>query len=245
MTNLNDMGAGELIKGDRPAPRLVVVIATMDDLARALRMRHPPDFFELRLDALNRELDQVEPSLRTLRAPLIITARHSAEGGLNNLTPKQRRVLLLHHLPVATYVDVELRSAAELKPILVASERRRLKRIISFHDFHQTPSVGDLTRLAQLAAALGADIFKVATQTDTKEDLARLLAFFDLARENMRISAMGLGRLGRSARRQLVRRGSALNYAAIGSAQVEGQLSLREMRQILARVHAERQLRGL
>lgn len=237
MPGTMDMAPERLIKGRGAKPLLVVVIASLDDLAHALRMRQPPDLFELRLDALCHDLEQIASLAKRLRAPLIITARHSAEGGLNNLASRQRRDLLLRFLADATYVDVELRSATELKSVLAAAERRSVGRIISFHDFSHTPSVGELARLAHLASALRADIFKAATRTDTREDVARLLRFFDFTHESMPISAMGMGRFGRSARRQLVRRGSALNYAPIGNAQMEGQLSLREMRQALSRSH--------
>ncbi len=235
------MTPGRSLKGRGAEPLLVVVIASLDDLARSLRMRQPPGLFELRLDALCHDLQQVESLAKRLHAPLIITARHSAEGGLNNLGSRPRRDLLLRYLADTAYVDVELRSAAELKSVLAAAERRGIGRIISFHDFSHTPSVGELARLGRSAAALRADIFKVATRTDTGKDVARLLRFFDVARESMPISAMGMGRFGRRARRQLAQRGSALNYAPPGSAQVEGQLSLREMRKALSRAEAKRQ----
>ena len=57
-------------------PRVVGVIASRADLERAVRMRRPPDLFELRLDRLAGMADQVENVLGKLRTPLIITARH-------------------------------------------------------------------------------------------------------------------------------------------------------------------------
>ena len=41
-------------------PRIVGVIASRADLERAVRMRRPPDLFELRLDRLAGMADQVE-----------------------------------------------------------------------------------------------------------------------------------------------------------------------------------------
>ncbi len=202
---------------------------------RATQMRQPPDLFELRLDALHHDLQQVKTAIGQLQAPIIITARHSAEGGHNALSAKERLELLLRFLPEAGYVDVELRSAAELNLILREAERRRIGRIISFHDFSQTPSVGKLAKLAHAASTLGADIFKVATRTNTHDDLDRLIEFFTLSGQHMAIGAMGMGKFGRRARRQLMQLGSVLNYAPLGSSQVDGQLSLREMRQKLHR----------
>jgi 3-dehydroquinate dehydratase len=64
-----------------------------------------------------------------------------------------------------------------------------------------------------------------------------LLEFFDLHAQNSVISAMGVGKYGRQSRRQLLRRGSALNYAYLGSPQSEGQLSISEMQRDFRRLH--------
>jgi 3-dehydroquinate dehydratase len=72
-------------------PRVVGVIASRADLEQALRMRRPPDLFELRLDRLTGVIGRVETKLPKLRAPLIITARHPNEGGSGRLSLRQRR----------------------------------------------------------------------------------------------------------------------------------------------------------
>jgi len=92
-------------------PQIVGVIFTRTDLRRALRMRNPPNLFELRLDALFAKSEEVRDAIVDLRAPLIITARHPREGGSNHLSAQKRRALLLRFLPHAAYVDIELRSA--------------------------------------------------------------------------------------------------------------------------------------
>jgi len=57
---------------------LVAVIASPTALARATRLHHPPDLFELRLDALRHSLGVISRALPQLRAPLLLTARHPA-----------------------------------------------------------------------------------------------------------------------------------------------------------------------
>src|SRR5205823_6349009 len=88
-------------------PRVVGVIASRADLERAVRMRRPPDLFELRLDRLAGVADRVEKVLPKLRTPLIITARHPHEGGVSKLRLRQRRDLLARFLKHANYMDVE------------------------------------------------------------------------------------------------------------------------------------------
>src|SRR5262249_57665446 len=120
---------------------LVGVIGGGGDWGRALRMRRPPDLFELRLDRLASMADQAETLLPKLHAPLIITARHPLEGGAGKLQLRQRRDLLARFLNHADYIDLELRSAPALRSLLKLAKNKNVRRIISFHNFKSTPSV--------------------------------------------------------------------------------------------------------
>jgi len=212
-------------------PRIVGVIASREDLEQALRMRRPPDLFELRLDGLAGIVGRVETKLPKLRAPLIITARHPNEGGSGRLSLRQRRALLSRFLTHADYLDVELRSARALRALLAIAKRKNVRRIISFHDFKSTPSARLFVAKARKAKAIRADIFKVATRTDTPTELGRLLEFITKNRVNVRLAVMGIGRLGAISRVLLARAGSVLIYASLGPAtDVEGQLSLEQLR---------------
>lgn len=216
---------------ERPRPRVVGVIASRADLNRAMLMRRPPDLFELRLDCLVRAVDQFENELSRLRAPLIITARHPQEGGANKLSLRQRRDLLTRFLNRADYVDIELRSASALHSLLSMAGQKKMRRIISFHDFKSTPLSRILCAKAQAAKAYGANIFKVATRTDTPIQLARLLDFIINKDADLAVSAMGIGQLGAISRVLLARAGSVLIYASVAEkSHVEGQLSLEQLR---------------
>lgn len=228
------MTARTAVKISKPHARLVVVIASQQDLHRALRMKNPPDLFELRLDHLLGCLDELEKKISILPAPLIMTARHPAEGGANRLSARRRRDLLKRFLPYARYVDIELRSNKALRPVLDLARKKRIGRIVSFHDLANTPSILALKKKTRLAKSAGADIFKVATRTDTPAQLARLLDFtadkdVDLAR-----SVMGMGKLGAFSRIVLARLGSVFIYAALHQPNVEGQLSIEQLRSALS-----------
>jgi 3-dehydroquinate dehydratase I len=196
-----------------------------------MRMRKPPDLFELRLDCLARIVDQLEDKLPRLCAPLIITARHPKEGGANALSLRQRRDLLTRFLPHADYVDVELRSALGLRSLLKKAEQKNVLRIISFHNFKSTPPTRILLAKARAAETHAANIFKVATRTDTPFQLARVLDFVTKQERDITISAMGIGKLGAISRVLLARAGSALVYASVAEGtDIEGQLSLQQLR---------------
>jgi len=212
-------------------PRVVGVIASGADLDCALQMRTRPDLFELRLDRLADIIEQLESKLSRLRAPLIITARHPQEGGAKKLTLGQRRDLLTRFLPYAEYVDVELRSAFALRSLLGLAQEKRVRRIISFHNFRSTPPLRVLAAKADAARAHGANIFKAATRTDTPNQLACLLQLVATEVVDLPVSAMGIGNLGAISRVLLARAGSVLVYASITArSDLEGQLSLEQLR---------------
>ena len=212
-------------------PRIVGVIASRADLERAVRMRRPPDLFELRLDRLASVADQMEKILPKLRKPLIITARHPQEGGAGKLQLRQRRDLLARFLNHADYIDVELRSASALRSLLKLAGEKNVRRIISLHNFKSTPSARILAAKAREAKSHGADIFKVATRTDTPMELGRLVEFMTSNGLDLAVAVMGIGKLGAISRVLLARTGSVLIYASVGAAtDVEGQLSLEQLR---------------
>jgi 3-dehydroquinate dehydratase I len=229
---------------DGRRPRVVGVIMSQTDLDLAIRMRERPDLFELRLDHLVRPpsvaaatcgatdiVDELEEKVSRLRAPLIVTARHPQEGGANKLNLRQRRDLLFRFLPHARYIDIELRSAAALHSLCKLARKKNVRRIISFHDLKTTPDLRGLQVKARRAKSLGADIFKVATRTDTPAQLARLLDFITKKDRDLAVSAMGIGKLGAISRVLLAYRGSALVYGSVAAAgDIEGQMSLEQLR---------------
>ena len=212
---------------------IVGVIASPADLRFAVAMPKPPDLFELRLDHLCGIADQLERKMSILRKPVIITARDPREGGANKLSISQRTDLLLRFLPHAKYIDVELRSARAFKSLLARARKQNVRRILSFHNFKSTPSPRSLRARATAAKAHGAEIFKVATRTDTPAELARLVDFVLHKDVDLAVSAMGIGKLGAISRLLLARGGSVLNYASLHRSQVEGQLPIEVLRSAL------------
>ena len=219
---ISEMTARKPVKKLRPLPRLVGVIHSRADLDSAIRLRKPPDLFELRLDQLAGDLDAVENKASKLRTPLIITARHPQEGGVNKLSTRHRRDLLSRFLHRARYVDVELRSASALRSILKLAGIKNVRRIISYHNLKSTPHSRTLQTKARAAKSWGADIFKVATRTDTPAQLARLLDFMTRKDVDLTVSVMGIGKLGAISRVLLAHCGSGLIYASLGQNHVEG-----------------------
>ena len=212
-------------------PRIVGVIASRYDLEQALRMRRPPDLFELRLDRLAGVVIESKRSYRSSahRSSSQHDTRTKAAAADCHCGNVAR--LLSRFLTHADYLDVELRSARALRALIAIAKTKKVRRIISFHDFKSTPSARLLVAKAHNAKALRADIFKVATRTDTPTELGRLLEFITKNPVNVRLAVMGIGGLGAISRVLLARAGSVLIYASLGPAtDVEGQLSLEQLR---------------
>jgi len=214
-------------------PQIVGVIASPTDLQFALAMRAPPDLFELRLDCFLSSLDKLVAKVESLPSPIIVTTRDPREGGIGNLSPEQRANLLARFLVYAKYLDIELRNARAFKPLLAYARKRNVRVIVSFHDFKSTPSSRSLRTKALAAKKRGADIFKIATRTDTPAELAQLVDFITHKSVDLPVSAMGIGKLGALSRLLLARCGSVLNYASFGRPTVEGQLPIELLRSAL------------
>ena len=220
-------------RGKGARPKLVGVIASESDLRLASRMPRPPDLFELRLDSLFPVSNQLEKKIPYLGAPFIITARDPREGGTGSLSRPTRLDLLERFLPFASYIDVELALADVFAPLLGDAKKRGVRRILSYHNFKTTPPLRTLAAKARVARAHDADIFKVATRTDTAAAITRLVDLVTDLHSHLPVSAMGIGKLGAISRLLLARCGSVLNYAAITQSNVEGQTSLELLRSAL------------
>jgi 3-dehydroquinate dehydratase-1 len=225
-------------------PRYVGVLFSANDLNRALRLRIPPDFFELRLDGLVRSVSKLPDVIPRLRRPIIITARSPNEGGLHNLPLSRRRQLLSRFLPRAAMIDVELSAATALASIIELAHASKVPVILSRHEFKRMPSLAVLRNLAERAHSLGANIFKIVARTDDRQQLENLINFAQSKNVPLCVSAMGVGRLGRVSRAILANSGSVLNYAHVGCASVEGQMSLSELRAAISRKRRSGKSRG-
>jgi 3-dehydroquinate dehydratase type I len=212
-------------------PAVVGVIRSRQELQLARRMRMLPDLFELRLDYLPRLAPAAVPNLRR---PVIITARHPAEGGSKSLNQPgfciTREELLLNFLPHAAALDLELRSLRELGRVWEEAAKYKRLRICSVHDFKGRPRRAVLHRQLERAQDAGADVFKLVAAADTPEDLLVLLTFLH---KNRRSSAvMATGRLGRISRLLFLQFGSRLVYTPLLRPFHSGQLTFHELQQM-------------
>ena len=112
----------------------------------------------------------------------------------------------------------------------------KTKLIASYHDFRETPPPRTLRRIFDECVGAEADIAKIVTWARRPEDNLKVLGIIPYARKRGReIIAFCMGPLGRASRIAAPLLGSAMSFAALrrGSESAPGQLTVREMRQIL------------
>lgn len=207
-------------------PRIVLAVAADSKrLARALR--YGADILEFRADQMPEPTAaQAQRTVRRLRRhgrPILLTIRSTREGGLRPLGDRQRRELFLALLPLVDAVDCELRSLRVLRPVVEAARQQSRPVLVSYHDFVCTPSLSVLERLFERARAQGADVVKVATQVQSREDLVRLF-LFTWSRRTFPIVTMGMGTMASVSRLVLPIVGSRLIYTSLDP--VLGQIPL-------------------
>lgn len=214
-------------------PLVVATVHSTASLQEASRLRPGAvDLLELRVDAFAHDLALLRKSVGKLKLPLIITVRHPAEGGQNALTVGQRRGFFREFLPLASSIDLELRSMKALADIHQEARERGVRIIASAHHFKTTPDAMRLRAWMKNARAAGADICKIAAQADTVAALQRLLELF-AAPAGVPLSVMAMGRFGKISRLLFAHSGSVLNYGYLGTANASGQWPARILRERL------------
>lgn len=221
----------------------VVAAGTAGDALRQIRraLRYTKTI-ELRFDWFSsaqeaaRLLAQLKKEGISRRATLIATCRRVEAGGKFSDTIIEQLNLLRSAINAGCqWVDVEIETAAELPPFTLGLYIAQAKRILSHHDFRDTPDAPRLARLMrelqQMCARLGFDAIKIAMKCDSLADSLRVLA---LARQSteQNVIAVPMGEAATPARVLAPRFGSILSYAPLEEATAPGQIPLAELHQL-------------
>lgn len=215
-----------------------VVLAVDGDRPAILRQarRAGVDLLEARVDQFHR-LDVAAVAQQTARLkryglPLIGTVRSRLEGGAAALSDAQRQRLYAQVIPLVDAVDVDLRSPSLMRAVMRASRKVHATMILSYHNFHTTPSTSVLERMVQRARHLGADLIKIATMARKEDDVVRLLEL-TLIHRRQRLVTIAMGTQGSISRLIFPLAGSLLTYTHYTPSY--GQLPLKELVTFLRR----------
>jgi len=185
------------------------------------------DILELRIDAMeNPSKAKVRELAANIQAPFIATNRLSTEGGLFKGSEKERIELLTAAAEEAEYIDIELQTKKEeLKKIIELP----IKKIVSYHNFHETPTLEILSRIVREEKRIG-DIAKIAVMPKTMKDTLTIL---ELSSKENDLIAISMGELGKHTRIITPLFGSPITYATGGKPSAPGQLEIEKTRLVL------------
>ena len=218
--------------------RVVGTVHSPGALRCALKLKPGSvDVLELRLDAFVSDLETLEKAARRLKFPLLITARHPAEGGVGGLSAGARGALYRRFLPYAVWMDVELRSMKPLAHVVSEARTAGVQVVVSSHFFRRMPSLTQLKALAGKARRAGADVFKLAARAERPADVATLLGLFP-GSAGQQLAVMGMGAFGQVSRLVLARAGSVLNYGYLDQPNASGQWEATELRKQILKLTA-------
>lgn len=199
------------------------------------------DLVEWRLDCflphftvaqLSRALDILN---RFPRHPVLATNRPKSQGG-NFTGPEPLRLELLQKAVAAGAEWVDLEDEVDASAFSWF-RRRKVKILVSHHDFAATPEPPVLRRLLRDLAARSADAVKIVTYANTPADNLRVLELIPWARQELGIEliAFCMGPLGRWSRLAAPLLGSPWTYVQMSgqSAAAAGQLTAEQMHRLL------------
>jgi len=193
------------------------------------------DAIEYRIDAFeNSDLNHCQRIIETgkkLGLKGILTIRLPSEGGERLLEDRLRYFEKL--APLCEFTDVELRAPDREEAARVV-RCAGSKLILSYHDFERTPPEEELQRIFDEAVAAGADVAKVATAALDYGDVSRLLCV--AARQPVATVAIAMGEAGKVSRVAGIAFNSIITYCALERAFAPGQLTLREVREMIERL---------
>lgn len=195
------------------------------------------DIVEFRLDAYPQSAADVRDAMAHNPRPSLLAARDPREGGLNALGLSPRLALLQSLADDADLVDIEIANLGLFRT--VAEQVKEDGKIIigSFHDFHGMPALEVLRDLIAEAAALGADVVKLAVTPRSFAEVASLASLLEEA-PAAPLSLMGMGEFGKISRLVLGQLGSVLNYGYLDAATVPGQWPAAELKRLLTDLRA-------
>jgi 3-dehydroquinate dehydratase/shikimate dehydrogenase len=190
---------------------------------RSLAARGAP-LVELRLDWL-RNLPDLSRLLAERPTPVIVTCRRPPDGGRWRGTEEQRRMLIRQAIvQEVEYVDLEEDLAASIKRFGAT------KRIVSHHDFVQTPD--DLQAIHERLRKLDPDIIKIVTMARTPADNVALLKL--VAESDIPTIGFCMGDLGLTSRVLCGKYGAPFTYTTFSRDRemAPGQIEFEEMRDL-------------
>ncbi|MFA6528220.1 MAG: type I 3-dehydroquinate dehydratase [Candidatus Gracilibacteria bacterium] len=169
-----------------------------------------------------------------IKKPFLYVLKPKNENGKFVGTHKQKVELLIKSLDYgASYVDIGVKTNKILiKKLIREAKKKKVKVIISYHNFKKTPSSGAFRALYLKMKNLNPDIIKFATYINKPNDIASLFNLIIRSqKESQPIITLGMGEKGKITRILAPKLGNYLYYAPIRQkyTTADGQMTYTEL----------------
>jgi 3-dehydroquinate dehydratase / shikimate dehydrogenase len=220
-------------------PRICVAIAAANpgeliEKAEAVVRDNP--FVELRLDYIPRPglaLAKIKEFTETHPHVTVIgTCRRVASGGkFKGPISSQLEVLSKVAESGCQLIDLELQTAARLKPAQLARLRSKAAIVLSFHDFRGT---GKLEEVLKKMSVYPSDFYKIVGTATTLHDNVTMMKFLEQHQDSHNLVGLCMGEQGIISRVVAVRAGSAFTFGAFSAEEktASGQVTAQELRSV-------------
>jgi 3-dehydroquinate dehydratase type I len=185
---------------------------------------------EIRLDLTGYDLDTIK-KVFSHPTPTVATCRFE-----NTSLDIQESKLLKAIESGAKYVDIEMETPEErCYEIIALAKKKGCKVIISYHNFSETPGMKELFKIIDECFNRGADIAKIATMVNHKEDNARLMSLYSVGKP---VVSLGMGGMGKVSRITAPLLGSEFTFASQddGAETAPGQIKYSEMKNLMEQI---------
>lgn len=192
-------------------------------------------YFEIWLDYLSswRPEDLVPLANRFPDRLLFLFRRQRLEPVRTPIAERRRVYELLGGLPA--FLDLDIRAQKEDLDYIGAA-KLKIRTVLSFHDYDETPPDSELKDLCAEMLEHGAYVSKIATACASPEDAARLLRLgAELSAAGRRFVVLGMGEEGKITRVAGAIWGSYMTFAprSLQGSSAPGQLTRARMQRII------------
>ncbi|MDY7220924.1 type I 3-dehydroquinate dehydratase [Halalkalibacterium halodurans] len=247
-SSLKSMKTRSIVKGEKPLVCIPIVGKSNADILKELAniLDKKPDIIEWRADFYNgltnrKQLFQLLSFIREKveGIPILFTVRSEKEGGHPNHLTERGKVSLLAALcsrGLVDMIDYELQNDLfSIHYLRQVSLKYNVPMVLSYHNFHETPSREVLVELCLKMDRLDADFVKVAVMPNQMEDVLELLnAMSDVRKTiNANLIAISMGSYGAITRLFGWIFGSAMTFGIGEQSSAPGQIPVEDVRKVI------------
>jgi 3-dehydroquinate dehydratase I len=195
----------------------------------------PIKIIEHRIDFM-KNIEKLEEIYSQTKLPIIATCKIE-----NNFKGNEKDIynVLINAINAGcSFVDIDLNMNEEIREkIILQAKKRKIKVIISWHDFKKTPLEKELKDILTKEIKAGADICKIVTTSKSENDNNIILSLYDEIKQvnftNVKLIAFAMGTKGKITRINALKKGCPFMYASINKKSAPGQIDVKEMCELL------------